>query len=98
MARARWIGCTQNGGPILDFGANVKFQYDFFQWTIYVGLCENMNGSMLYYARFDYAIFIESAWLLDPKAYLYGKIGPRYYLTVILKFNALDLKGNWPGL
>ena len=27
-----------------------------------------MNGSMLYYARFDYAIFIESAWLLDPNA------------------------------
>ena len=25
MVRARWIGCTQNGGPMLDF--NIKKTY-----------------------------------------------------------------------
>jgi hypothetical protein len=34
---------------------------------------------MLDYARY-YARFIESAWLLGPKAFTYEKIGPRYNL------------------
>jgi hypothetical protein len=53
MARARWIGCTQNGGPMSDF--NKEFfliRHGFFQRTISVGLCGNLNGSMLDYARF----------------------------------------------
>jgi hypothetical protein len=31
----------------------------------------------------DYAIFIESAWLLGPKAFTYEKIGPHYNLFVM---------------
>jgi hypothetical protein len=27
----------------------------------------------------NYARFIELAWLLGPKAFTYGKIGPHYY-------------------
>jgi hypothetical protein len=57
----------------------------------------------------DYARFIESAWLLGPRAFTYGKIGPRYNLILMcsrgrpptqkrLKFCAIGLKGNWPGL
>jgi hypothetical protein len=30
----------------------------------------------------DYARFIESAWLLDPKAFTYGKLDPRYNVIV----------------
>jgi hypothetical protein len=31
----------------------------------------------------DYARFIESAYLLGPKAFTYGKIGPRYNLIIM---------------
>ena len=59
MVQARGIGCTQNGGPLLGLGTNVKYQlkfylkikYIFFQRTISVGLCGNINGSILDYAR-----------------------------------------------
>jgi hypothetical protein len=36
----------------------------------------------------DYARFIESAWLLDPKAFTYGKIGPPYNLRAALHLEA----------
>jgi hypothetical protein len=31
----------------------------------------------------DYARFIESAWLLGPQAFMYGKIGPHCNLIVM---------------
>jgi hypothetical protein len=57
----------------------------------------------------DDARFIESARLLRPKNFTCEKIGPRYNLIVMcswgwpptqkeLKFHAINLKGNWPGL
>jgi hypothetical protein len=33
--------------------------------------------------QLDYAGFIELAWLLDPKAFTYGKIDPCYNLIVM---------------
>jgi hypothetical protein len=41
----------------------------------------NLNGSML--DALDYARIIESAWLLGPKAFTYGKVGPRCDLFVM---------------
>jgi hypothetical protein len=57
----------------------------------------------------DYAIFNESAKLLRPKAFTYGKIDPFYNLFIMcrwgrpptqkrFKFHAIGLNGNWPGL
>jgi hypothetical protein len=50
----------------------------FFPQTRSVGFCGNLNGSML--DLFNYAKFIESAWLLGPKA---KDIGPCYNLIVM---------------
>jgi hypothetical protein len=36
----------------------------------------------------DYARFIESAWLLGPKAFTYGKIDPHYNLRAALHLEA----------
>jgi hypothetical protein len=40
-----------------------------------------LNGSML--DPSGYARFIESAWLLGPKAFTYEKTDPCYYLIVM---------------
>ena len=53
----------------------------FFQRTRSIGLCKNMKVSML--DRFDNARFIESAWLLNPKAFTHGNIDPYYNLVVM---------------
>jgi len=52
-----------------------------FQRTRFVGLCGNLNHSLL--DPLDYARFIELAWVLGPKAFTYGKINPRCNLLIM---------------